>query len=121
MKSNQFELKIDGNLENLEQRNPVTSLRGRFTSISAGGFSFLSPQPVPRQVLFRVLLELEDGNEALSAHARLVNNVDLASGQYLIRAAFVAMSDEERDRIARFISKKQPKGLAAYGGGPVEG
>ena len=50
----------DGNLENVAQRSVRMHLRGRITSISAGGLALEASQNVPSQVLLRVPLDLPD-------------------------------------------------------------
>ena len=98
---------VDEDYSNLKTREVVTVIRGRMTSLSGGGFAMIAPQPIPRQVLLCLTLDLSDDAAALDVTARLIATHSLAAGRYLIRAAFVAMDEETRDVIAHHVSHKQ--------------
>lgn len=86
---------------------PVSSrMRGRVTSISAGGLAVEIPQNVPQQVLLRVVLELP-ATEPLTVTARVVGTEALAGGQHLVRGAFVDIDEETRDKIAHHVWRRQ--------------
>ncbi|HOE65279.1 MAG TPA: PilZ domain-containing protein [Candidatus Hydrogenedentes bacterium] len=97
---------VDGSDDDVRLRPVVTRTRGRFTNLSAGGFAILIPQPVPRQVLLRVTLQF-DGFEPFDVEARIVSVLSLPGGQYLVRASYVGISEDVRDRITRFIFRRQ--------------
>lgn len=90
----------------------VGTLRGRFSSLSGGGFSVVVGQPVPRQVLLRVTLALE-GQDPFEATGRIVGDAPLMGGRHLVRAAFVGMDDDHRDRITHYIFQVQQRAVAA--------
>lgn len=98
---------VDDDYSNIKTREVVTVIRGRTTSLSGGGFAMIAPQPIPRQVLLCLTLDLSDDAPSLEVTARLVATHSLAAGRYLLRAAFVAMDEETRDVIAHHVSQKQ--------------
>jgi len=103
---------VDGNLSNVDERPVVTRLRGRVNSLSGGGYAVIVTQPVPRQVLLRIALEVDPGQEPLPTTARIVGTVEMPGGRYLLRAAFVCMSEEQREQITRLVfQRQQPGGL----------
>jgi c-di-GMP-binding flagellar brake protein YcgR len=99
--------KVNEDYSDLAQREVVTVIRGKTTSLSGGGFAMIAPQPVPKQVLLCLTLDLSDDMSAIDVTARLVATHSLAAGRYLLRAAFVAMDEEMRDVIAHHVSHKQ--------------
>ncbi len=103
---------VDGDLSDIHERNPVTRLRGRLTSLSGGGFAAVLQQAIPKQVLLRIPLEVDDLGP-LVTNARVVETVPLATGRYLVRAAFVNLNDGERERITQFVFHKQQPVQAA--------
>lgn len=103
---------VDGDLTNLNARNPVTRLRGRLTNLSGGGFAVVLPQAVPKQVFLRVPLEVDE-HGPLAANARVVETTPMATGRHLVRAAFVALEDEDRERITQFVFHQQQPVQAA--------
>lgn len=98
---------VDGDMSDVADRQPVLRLRGRVTSLSGGGFAMIVTQPVPKQVLLRIVLELgpEIGPVELTGH--LVGSSSLAAGRYLLRAAFVAISEDTRETLTRYIFLQQ--------------
>ncbi|MCP4638898.1 MAG: hypothetical protein GY851_00620 [bacterium] len=92
--------------EELKTRRAVTKIRGRMLNVSAGGFAMVLNQAVPKQVILRVPLELSSA-DTFDVHAHIVTTNALSAGQCLVRAAFVAIEDEDRDTIARYVSRKQ--------------
>jgi c-di-GMP-binding flagellar brake protein YcgR len=97
---------VDGDMHDVDQRTVVTRLRGRVTSLSGGGFAVLVPQPVPRQVLLRFVLELGEQGQA-EVTGRLVNTASMSGGRYLLRAAFAGVPEDTRERITHFIFQRQ--------------
>lgn len=104
----------DGNYTALGERPIVGSLRGRFASLSGGGFSVVVGQPIPTQVLLRATLALED-QEPFAVTGRIVGSTALSGGRHLIRAAFVGLADEDRDRITHHVFQAQQRSMAGQG------
>lgn len=98
---------VDGDMSDVEERPIVTRLRGRLTSLSGGGLAVIVDQPVPRQVLLRITLDLDVETGPVDTTARIVTTAPVSGGRYLIRAAFAGISDETRDRITHFVFHKQ--------------
>jgi c-di-GMP-binding flagellar brake protein YcgR len=103
---------LDGDDSDLANRRTVTKLRGRVTSLSAGGCALVVPQEVSRQVVLRIELEL-GGDEPMNVHARIVATSGISGGRVLVRAEFIGLDDGERDRIAKFVHRKQQHIIAA--------
>lgn len=108
---------VDGDESHVRDRRVVTRLRGHFTSLSAGGFALLLQQPAPRQVLLRVPLHLP-GSSPFEAEARIVSTSSVSGGRWLVRASFVGLDDDRRDRIARYVFQCQQP-LLRTGARPV--
>lgn len=103
---------VDGDTSSVKDRRVVTSLRGRIFSLSAGGLALTTHQPVPKQVLLRISLDLP-GYELFEAEARIVSSSALAGGRWLIRASFVGVDDATRDVIAHYVLRRQQPLLRA--------
>ncbi|HIJ65726.1 MAG TPA: hypothetical protein HPP77_07210 [Candidatus Hydrogenedentes bacterium] len=103
---------VDDDVENVAERPIITKLRGRVTSLSAGGFALVVQQPLPKQVLLRVTLELP-GESPLDMNARIVSTAPISGGRHLIRASYVAATEEQRDVIARYVLQRQQPAVAA--------
>jgi c-di-GMP-binding flagellar brake protein YcgR len=97
---------VDDNLEDVHSRRAVTKIRGRLTSLSAGGCALVLPQAVPKQVLLRVLLELP-GAPAIEVEASIVGATPISGGRHLVRVQFVAMSNEVNDALTRYVMRRQ--------------
>jgi hypothetical protein len=98
---------VDGDMTDVAERPVVARLRGRFISLSGGGFAVMVDQPMPRQVLLRATLELDPETPPVDVTARIVTTAPLSAGRYLVRAAFAGMSDELRDQVTHFVFHKQ--------------
>lgn len=98
---------VDGDLSDVDQRPAVTRLQGRMVSLSGGGFAAVLPQAIPKQILLRLSLELDPNAPAPTVTAQPVNVTALSPGRHLVRAAFVAISDETRDLITHFVFQQQ--------------
>ncbi|MBI2433096.1 MAG: PilZ domain-containing protein [Candidatus Hydrogenedentes bacterium] len=103
---------LNGDMHDVEKRQIVTRLRGRVTSLSAGGLAVLVQQPVPRQVLLRIPLDLDNGKPPLELTARLVDTHSLAGGQFLLRGAFVNLGEDDEEQITHFVFRKQQHHVA---------
>jgi len=97
---------VDGDYSDAGQRQPITHIRGRITSLSAGGMAVVVQQPMPKQVLLRVRLKLPH-EEPVDVEARIVSTSALSNGRHLIRAAYVAMGESTRDKIAHYVLQRQ--------------
>jgi c-di-GMP-binding flagellar brake protein YcgR len=95
-----------GEMEKLARQPVVTRLRGRLTSLSAGGFALVVQQPVPAHVYLRVHLELK-GSKSLDLDARIVHTAMLGGGRTLLRGSFVRITEEEREELVRFVTLLQ--------------
>ena len=105
---------VDGNKDDVRRQRVVTRLRGRVTSLSAGGCAIVLKQAVARQVMLRLGIELP-GGQTLETEAEIVASSGISGGRYLLRLQFVGLSDEERDIIARYVLHKQQMRLAELG------
>ncbi len=92
--------------ESLEREPVVGRMRGRFTSLSAGGCALVLPQQVQKGLTLRVSIPDEGGQE-LQADARVVAVTALPAGQFLARAAFVGLTEDQQDVISRIVLKRQ--------------
>jgi c-di-GMP-binding flagellar brake protein YcgR len=95
-----------GDIAAIEAKPVITRLRGHITNISAGGLALVIHQAVPRHVMLRVPIELDDA-ESLRVHAQVVDASPLAGGRYLVRGSYVGIDDETRDAIARHVARRQ--------------
>ncbi|HPO16986.1 MAG TPA: PilZ domain-containing protein [Candidatus Hydrogenedentes bacterium] len=98
---------VDGDMSDVAERPVVTRLRGRITSLSGGGFAVVVTQPVPKQVLLRVLLDLGEDKSPVEVTGQMVGSSTLSAGRYLLRTAFVGITDELRETITHFIFQQQ--------------
>ncbi len=96
----------DGNYENVRVRPSVGQIRGRLVDLSAGGLAVELSQALPRQVLIRMTLDLED-LELCTVNARIVETVSQPSGRCLVRGAYVDVEEETRDAIAHYVWLRQ--------------
>jgi len=99
-----------GDMAAIKAKPVITRLRGHITNISAGGLALVIHQAVPRHVMLRVPIELDEG-ESLRVHAQVVDASPLAGGRHLVRGSYVGIDDETRDAIARHVARRQlPQG-----------
>jgi c-di-GMP-binding flagellar brake protein YcgR len=90
----------------LAERPLVTKLRGRITNLSAGGCALVVQQSIPGQVLLRIVIELDDW-EPFDVFARVVSASPISGGRSFVRTSFLGIDDETRDKIARYIMRRQ--------------
>ncbi len=95
-------------VQRLAERPLVTKLRGRITNLSAGGCALVVQQSIPGQVLLRIVVELDDW-EPFDLFARIVATTPISGGRTFVRTSFVAIDDEKRDKIARYIMRRQQR------------
>ncbi len=103
---------IDGDTANAKPRAIVTRISGRITSISAGGCALVFSQPVARHVLLRIPLEVP-GARAVEVDIQIVATAAISGGRHLVRGRFLGLSEDMRDKIARYVLHKQQQRLAA--------
>lgn len=88
-------------------REAVTQVRGRLTSLSGGGLAIAFQQPIPKQVLLRFAISIPSLGGALRVIVRPIASQSLAGGQCQLRGMFVNMDEETREAITRYIFSKQ--------------
>ena len=102
---------VDGRTDDAHERSVVTRLRGRITSLSAGGCAVVVEQPVTKQVLLRIPLDLaEEGT--MNMEARIVSSAAISGGRYLLRGAFIGLNNRQRDTIAKYALHRQQHKIA---------
>lgn len=101
----------DDEIENYKQRKAIAQLRAKITSLSAGGCAVVFQQPIARNVLLRILIELPD-HPPLNIVAKIVATNNISAGRCLIRTRFLDVSEEERDLISRHLTKKQQETIS---------
>ncbi|MBI1317538.1 MAG: hypothetical protein GC168_01130 [Candidatus Hydrogenedens sp.] len=94
---------VSGDIDELRKRPETMRIKGRLTSLSAGGFAATVSQPLPQQMALRTLLKLNTG-VSMEAVGKIVGMQELYGGRYLIRCAFAGLTEEERDAIAHYVS-----------------
>lgn len=87
-------------------------IRGRVTSLSAGGFAVQLQEPLDEKALLHVELDLEHIGAA-HVVGEIVAVHPGAAGRYLVRVQFVGLDDEVRDTIARYVTFRQQSLSAA--------
>lgn len=97
---------VDGRTDDAHKRSVVTRLRARVTSLSAGGCAIVVEQPVTKQVLLRIPLDLAEQGK-MEVEARIVSSGSISGGRYLLRGAFIGLSDEQRDKVAKYTLHRQ--------------
>jgi c-di-GMP-binding flagellar brake protein YcgR len=102
---------LDFKPADLKSRSPVGKLRGKITSLSAGGCAIVLPQAVARQVVLRITLELP-GEKDMSIDCKNISSASISGDRYLVRALFLGLKDDERDRIAKYVLRRQQYKIA---------
>ena len=95
----------------LRQRKAVTQIRGKITSLSAGGCAIVFQQPIAKNVMLRIELEIED-HPVITAEAKIIAANNISGGRTLVRTRFVNIDDPSRDVISRHLLKKQQETIA---------
>lgn len=99
---------VDGDYTNLDKREAVAQYQGQLTSLSGGGFAVVMPQPMPKQALLRIQLDLGHGQEPAWVTGRIVEVTPLGASRHLVRAAFAGLPNDDRERITRYVLQNQP-------------
>lgn len=102
-----LEAPLNGVYEGALERTEIAHVHGRVTSLSGGGFAVMLSQPLPAQVLLRLALDLDEPGGALMVAGRVVGSQSLFGGRYLVRCAFVDLSEERRDHITQYVFRRQ--------------
>ena len=96
----------DGDFTNVRERPVTTRIRGRITSLSAGGLAIEMPQALPNQVLIRLSLALDEATP-VTVDSRIVGVSSLPAGMHLVRVSYVDIDEETRDTIAQYVWRRQ--------------
>ncbi len=104
----------------LAARPVITRLPGRITSLSAGGCAIVFRQSVTRHVLLRFTLDLP-AELPLEVQTEIVSTAHISGGRFLVRSRFLGLSEDARDRIARYVHHKQQQrhSTPPAGKGPI--
>lgn len=97
---------VDENFDDVHSRRTVTKVRGRLTSLSAGGCALVIPQALPKQVLLRILLDLPNAT-AIEVEAAIVGATPISGGRHLVRARFIAMRTDVSDALSKYVMRRQ--------------
>lgn len=97
---------VDGDVSDVKEREVISSVRGRITSVSAGGFAMVAQQTIPRQVLLRLELDLQE-SPPFEVEARMVASTSISGGRSLVRGSFINLGEEELECIARHVTLRQ--------------
>ena len=96
----------------IDEHSVSARIRGRVTSLSAGGYALMLPQEVSTSALLRFELALPE-EASFTVLGRIVDSAPLTGGRYLVRGAFVSMSHERRELITRYVFRQQQHQPAA--------
>jgi c-di-GMP-binding flagellar brake protein YcgR len=105
--------RVEERYQDLDERDVITRVRGRVTSLSGGGFAVMTNTPIPKQVVLRTRLELDVDAGPVQVAASLVGSTPLYGGRYLLRGTFVNIDDDTRERITHYVFRKQQGRQAA--------
>jgi c-di-GMP-binding flagellar brake protein YcgR len=94
----------------IKQRKAVTQMRGKITSLSAGGCAIVFQQPIAKQVFLRVELDMPD-TPKMSLEAKIIASSNISGGRSLVRTRFIATTPEERDMISKYLRHRQQEAL----------
>lgn len=96
--------------ETLKKRKPISKIRGKITSLSAGGLAVVMPQPVSDRMVLRIELPIERG-DPISTHIKIISASTISGGRTLLRGCFIGIDDADRDHLAKFILHKQQQAI----------
>jgi hypothetical protein len=69
-------------------------------------------QSVTRHVILRLPLEVP-GAPMLEVQVEIVSTAHISGGRFLVRSRFLGLSEDDRDRIARYVHHKQQQRATA--------
>ncbi len=101
---------VDEDTDNLKQRQSITKLRGKITSLSAGGCAIVFQQAIAKNVYLKLGISLP-GESPITLVGKIVNTSNISGGRTLIRTQFISTSEDERDIITRHLLQKQQETL----------
>jgi len=86
------------------------STRARIINLSAGGSAILIDRDIEDSYFIRILLNMEDEKEPkhITLYMRIINKVNISLGRYMYRGTFVGLTDDNRDRLAKYVFRQQP-------------
>ena len=96
----------DDNFESIEEAATVARIRGRVTSLSAGGVAIEVNQALPRNVCLRMSLPLKRAGTARGT-VRVLSSTLLSGGRMAVRGEFVHLDEGAEDRIAKYVLEWQ--------------
>ncbi len=105
----------DDQYDDIDAAAVVTTIHGRITNLSAGGAAIITHQALPKQILLRFPLVLPEAGRLVLV-AKPVDIAPQSAGRFLVRVYFVALDDDARDGIARYVLHRQQR-LAAPASG----
>jgi len=86
----------------------VRRFSARLTTLSGGGISMVCDQNIPVDSVLRSHMPLEGvGTPAPVACRVLSASTSRRAGRYVLRAQFIAIDEEDRDRLFRYVSLKE--------------
>jgi len=86
----------------------VRRFSARLTTLSGGGMSMVCDQNIPVDSVLRSHIPLEGIGAPAPVACRVLNaSTSRRAGKYVLRAQFVAIDEEDRDRLFRYVSLKQ--------------
>ncbi len=85
------------------------STRARIVNMSAGGIALLMEKDIDERLFLRILLNPEDEKkpEYIPLCVRTVDKTNVSGGRYMYRGTFIGVTDENRDRIAKYVFRQQ--------------
>lgn len=86
------------------------SIRARIVNLSAGGSAILIDRDIDEDNYIRIFLDTEDEKEPkyITLYMRIISKVNVALGRYMYRGAFLGLTNENRDRLAKYVFRQQP-------------
>jgi len=91
----------------------IRKCQGETYSLSAGGISFVIDLIVDPGNMIRIHLPLLEDTNPLSLDARVVGCSEMGTTKYLVRCAFVGISDNAQETISQFVLQRQQEQRAA--------
>jgi len=88
-------------------------ISARLTTLSGGGISMVCDQSIPVDAVLRSHIPIEGSGTPVPVACRVVSAATSRTrGRYVLRAEFIAVDEEDRDRIFRYVSLKQQERIA---------
>jgi len=91
----------------------VRRFSARLTTLSGGGMSMVCDQNIPVDSVLRSHIPLEGVSIPVPVACRVLSaSTSRRPGKYVLRTQFVAIDEEDRDRLFRYVSLKQQEHIA---------